>query len=235
MKMNFKKMFAIIWAIILVTYNALLFLIVSLVHKDFLTNNHFWLIYSCMMIAFLVQIFIVMFSKQTASGGLNFSIIIANLYWLIVFVVTTVMFCFVSKINNTIIFIAFILITSICAIFGIFFESNRRQINANTIGAEEVFKIEDLKDYLTKSNENYSEYAHKIIDDIILEVRDITSVETSEEIKSLDRRIIEYAKFIKNDALNGKDLDIEYNLNQLNKLLRERKALIAKLDNAENN
>lgn len=229
MKTKFGKYFIMIWLVVIAVYNATLFLLVNQFSKNFLTNGNFWVIYGCMMFAFILWFIIGILDKNTKFGGLSPMSIFIYPYIVVIFIMTTIMFFFTNKIILIAIILPMILITGILAILTIFARMNKKQIENNPQRIPDIFNVENLEEYF-KNLANLSKNLENELLDLAIECEGLTTVQKNEDIANLDTRLFEYAAFIKQNALRNEDLNIYNNIKRFKDLLQEREALIAKLD-----
>lgn len=235
MKTKINKYFLAVWLIVVAVYNITLFLLVNHFAVEFFNNINFWILYGSMMFALILWFVFGILDKNTKLGGLSLLSTFVFIYMILVFIMTTIMFFFTKKILSIAIIIPMLLITGVLAIFTVFATKNKKQIVNNSNHLFEITNVELLEDYfkhLADTNKNFE----NILLDLANKCEGLTNILNIYDIEKLDKRIIEYASFIKRNTLNDEESNIQNNINKIKDLLQEREALIAKTkNNADNN
>lgn len=228
MKRNSNKYFFIIWGIIIALYNIILFLLINQFAKGFFSKISFWVIYGSMIFAFALLLVIGIFDKKSKFGGLSPIITFVYPYVGIVFLFTTIMMFFAGKIMAIFVLLPMILLTGVLAIFAAFGAMNKEQIKNNPQRVQELFNIEDLEDYFSQLANEYNSFKNEL-SDLASTCEGLLTVKKNSEIENIEKRLFEYASFIKKNVANDESLNIHNNIKCFKKLLEEREALIAKL------
>ena len=229
MKKVINKYFVLIWLVTVGVYNTLLFLLFNEYNKEALNKPAFWVLYGVMMFAFVAWLLIGNFEKNTSDGGIRPVATFVGPYVGLIFVITTIMFFFASKINVIWIIIPFILITALFLIIMIFASKNREMIKENPQRVKEIFSVEDLNAYFM----GIAKIATNDTKEVVLSLSNLcaglTSISGSTELDALEKRLFEYAALIKQNATRGEALNIYNNVDRFKKILKEREALVATL------
>ena len=229
MKKVINKYFVLIWLVTVGVYNTLLFLLFNEYNKEALNKPAFWVLYGVMMFAFVAWLLIGNFEKNTSDGGIRPVATFVGPYVGLIFVITTIMFFFASKIKVIWIIIPFILITALFLIIMIFASKNREMIKENPQRVKEIFSVEDLNAYFM----GIAKIATNDTKEVVLSLSNLcaglTSISGSTELDALEKRLFEYAALIKQNATRGEALNIYNNVDRFKKILKEREALVATL------
>lgn len=229
MKKVINKYFVLIWLVTVGVYNTLLFLLFNEYNKEALNKPAFWVLYGVMMFAFVAWLLIGNFEKNTSDGGIRPVATFVGPYVGLIFVITTIMFFFASKIKVIWIIIPFILITALFLIIMIFASKNREMIKENPQRVKEIFSVEDLNEYFM----GIAKIATNDTKEVVLSLSNLcaglTSISGSTELDALEKRLFEYAALIKQNATRGEALNIYNNVDRFKKILKEREALVATL------
>lgn len=231
MKAKFNKYFILVWFIITIAYNAILFLLFSHFSKESLKSTNFWMLYGCMMFALLLWLVLGCISKTTKFGGLSPINAFIYPYVVVVFIMTTIMFLFVSKIMLVFIIVPMVILTAILAILTVFSSMNEQQIKENPQRIVEIFNVENLKEFFENLSAVSSSELNLILSDLAMECENLVSASDDKDIVNIEKRMYEYAMFIKKNIEKDEQLNIYNNINKFRELLKEREALIAKRDN----
>lgn len=229
MKKVINKYFVLIWLVTVGVYNTLLFLLFNEYNEEALNKPAFWVLYGVMMFAFVAWLLIGNFEKNTSDGGIRPVATFVGPYVGLIFVITTIMFFFASKIKVIWIIIPFILITALFLIIMIFASKNREMIKENPQRVKEIFSVEDLNEYFM----GIAKIATNDTKEVVLSLSNLcaglTSISGSTELDALEKRLFEYAALIKQNATRGEALNIYNNVDRFKKILKEREALVATL------
>lgn len=228
MKPKLNKMFIAIWAVIVLVYNAVLFLLVNDLKKELFDKSTFWVNYVWMMIAFLIWLVIELIAKSTKKGNLRPLTIVVYPFVILSFLITFVLYFFIMKVSFIAIFIPMIIIIGIFVIC-LFLA------NVQTIALAHAPKqgnmllcVEELAVYFGEIEQCVSDQTQKKLHRLTILCRDLHSVEKGEEVKNLEKRIYEYASFIKKDIDQGEESNVYLHIEKVEQLLKERANLIAK-------
>lgn len=230
MKSIFKKYFLLLWLVVVAVYNAVLFLLFNQFSKETLKENNFWVIYACMMFAFVVWLVVGLFEKKTKLGGISPVNTLVYPYIVVIFLMTTIMLFFVKDILLVLIIIPMIIITAAFLIFMIFACLNHKWEKDNPQKVQELFSVEGLEEYFEGIALKCDESCKNAVYDLSTFCNGLKSIKGSDELDALEKRLFEYASFIKQNALRGEELNINNNIQKVKDLLKEREAIIAKLN-----
>ena len=174
------------------------------------------------MFAFVAWLLIGNFEKNTSDGGIRPVATFVGPYVGLIFVITTIMFFFASKIKVIWIIIPFILITALFLIIMIFASKNREMIKENPQRVKEIFSVEDLNTYFM----GIAKIATNDTKEVVLSLSNLcaglTSISGSTELDALEKRLFEYAALIKQNATRGEALNIYNNVDHFKKILKEK-------------
>lgn len=225
MKKFFDKYLLILWIVIVGVYNAVLFLLFNEFNKEAFGSSVFWVLYGIQMFAFVAWLVTGMFEKNTKDGGLNPVKTFVVPYVVIMFVMTTIMFLFVLKLNIILVIIPFIIITGVILVPVIFALKNREMIAQNPQRTPELFKVEGLKRYFEEFAVTTDASLKDLLLDLAQECELLETVDNKEVLK-IDKRLFEYAQLIKQNACRGETLNIGNNVERFKKVLKERAQLL---------
>ena len=230
MKSIFKKYFLLLWVVIVAAYNAVLFLLFNQFAKETLKETSFWVIYGSMRFAFLVWLVIGLLERNTKLGGISPIVTFVYPYLLIIFLMTTIMLFFAKNILVVWVLVPMILISAVLIILAIFACFNRKWIKDNPQKVPELFSVEGLENYFEDLASKCDESCKNVIYDLASICDGLTSMKGSSELDALEKRLFEYASFIKQNAMRAEELNIYHNVEKFRELLKEREALVAKLN-----
>lgn len=230
MKSIFKKYFLLLWIVIVAVYNAVLFLLFNQFAKETLKETSFWVIYGCMMFAFLVWLVIGLLERNTKLGGISPIATFVYPYLVIIFLITTIMLFFAKNILVVWVFVPMILISAVFIILAIFTCLNRKWIKDNPQKVPELFSVEGLENYFEDLASKCDKSCKNVVYDLANICDGLTSIKGSSELDTLEKRLFEYASFIKQNAMRAEELNIYNNVEKFRELLKEREALIAELN-----
>lgn len=212
-----NKYFALIWATIVIGYNAILFLLVSTIDKEVFKAPAFWVLYAWMMIAFLIWLFVGSFEV----GDLKFLTTFTYPYLAIVFLVTTILYFWSTKIDKlAFIIIPMLFFTVILVILMILGMVNKKMIKNNPQQLRSIEKVEELSPFFIEISEKCNGQFKRLVEDLVSKCQNLTSSD-DENIKRLDQKLIEYATFIKKNAIN-EEINIENNVKKFEEILAKR-------------
>lgn len=212
-----NKYFILIWTTIVIGYNSILFLLATSFNKELFRTPVFWLLYGWMMISFLIWLFVGVFE----TGFLKFSTTFIYPYLINVFLLTTILYFYAIKIEKVAFIIVpmifFLVVLILVMILGI---ANKKVIQQNTQQLKEIKKVEELYTYFMGISKNCDGEFKTILDSLAVKCQNLTSND-DEDTRKLDQRLIEYATFIKKNAIN-KEINIENNVKQFEEILEKR-------------
>lgn len=217
MKKENKKYFALIWATIVIAYNSILFLLVATLSKDVFKTTTFWVLYVWMMSALIIWLLAGIFE----GGNLKFLTTFTYPYIAIVFVLTTILYFYATKIDKVaFIIIPMIFFSAILLIIMLLGMLNKKIVKNNSQQSIHIKKVEELSAFFMEISKNCNGYFKEIVDDLAIKCQSLTSC-SDEKAKILDQRLIEYAGYIKKNAIN-EEMNIENNVKKFENILMER-------------
>ena len=218
---TFKKYFVIIWGIIALAYSAILFTLVANIKTEIFHTSTFWVAYIWMMVSLILWLAIECIEKPTKNGNIKPVSTFVYPYLIIVFVITTLLYFFATKITNVdFVFIPMILFSAIFVIFIVLGMMNQKMVRENAQTLKEINKVEDLSAYFQEASQSCQGQFRSILEELAKDCLNLVS-SNDERIISIDRRLIEYATFIKKNARN-EEINIENNVKKFKELLKNR-------------
>lgn len=128
------------------------------------------------------------------------------------------------------VFVPMILISAVFIILAIFACLNRKWIKDNPQKVPELFSVEGLENYFEDLASKCDKSCKNVVYDLANICDGLTSIKGSSELDTLEKRLFEYASFIKQNAMRAEELNIYNNVEKFRELLKEREALIAELN-----
>lgn len=229
-----SKYLTMAWAIVLVMYNVVLFLVVAKNNQELFKKPTFWILYVWMMIAFIATKIIAVFEKAVAYGGLRPLLAGIYGYLIVTFVITTVLFFVCAKLHFIWAILIFAVVTCLAAAFMCFGGLNNAMLKQNQPRVKEIYKIEELSGYFTGIANGGSTRFQGILNHLASLTANLTTVEGNDEVAAIDKRLIERAAFIKGNAERLEN-NIDHNAEKFEELLKERESVVARVNaNAKN-
>lgn len=222
-----NKYYLIVWAIIVLVFNTVLFLTTNNTHYEL---SSFWVSYAFIMAAFIAQLFVhITTRKDKESLGVEIPSTTMSVYLMVVIVVGCV-FLGLSKVVKNLWLIPFITLFIINALFVIIFIlglSHKENVKNNPQKMPVVF---DMAGLITLLYDLLDKEDNPVIRDRVsrvLELAEATSDLTSEnpKFKEVEKQIFEYAYFLKRNVEKDEEQNIFNNINKLEELLLKRKNL----------
>ncbi len=212
-----------IWGVLVLAYNAVLFTIVANIKakESLLHSSVFWILYGWMMFVFLLWLIIFLLEKPTKAGNIRPMMTFVYPYFGITFVITTFLYFFATKIKiAAFVLVPIIIITALVIVMMILGLMHRKQIEANPQTLKEITRVEELTSFFQNIGNVTTGQYQKIVLELAKKCEGLTSSENEKTIQ-LDKRLIEYALFIKKNALN-EEINIENNIKMFENLLKAR-------------
>lgn len=228
MKLSFKKHFLLIGIILTIVYNAVLFLIFSLVDKEAFKTFNFWLIYACMMIAIIAWFIVALLCKTTKMGTLNYLQTVTAPYTAFIFLFTTIMFFVNKKVSYIVILVIFIILTGLYLCLLVVGNLSYKNTETNPAKIITITKVEQLSNYFGEILSFYNGAFQEEIASLQTSCEMLSTDLDNEELVKIDKRLFEYATFINKNAVNNEENNINANIMKFKELLKERNALVAK-------
>lgn len=212
-----NKYFALIWATIVIGYNSILFLLAATLSKDVFKATAFWILYAWMMSAFIIWLLAGIFEI----GNLKFLTTFTYLYIAIVFIVTTILYFHATRIDKVTFLIIPMIFFSVLLLSIMFLGMlNKKNVENNSQQFIDIRNVEELSAFFMEISKKSKGRFKEIVDDLAIKCQGLTS-SSDENTKILDQRLIEYATFIKKNALN-EEVNIENNVKRFEDILMKR-------------
>ncbi|MCM1260161.1 MAG: hypothetical protein NC182_04390 [Prevotella sp.] len=228
MKQKLNQFWIVIWTIILLVYNAVLFLLVNQLKKELFDKPAFWVNYAWMMIAFLIWLVVELIAKSTQKGNLRPLTVVVYPFLAVSFLTTSILYFFAMNIVLIGIIIPMIMIIGLFIIGYCLASVQTTVLERSTKSSKGFLRVEDLTSYFSEIEQYTSDKTQRALHHLTILCRDLHSVEKGEEVKQLEKRIYEYASFIEKDIQQGEDSNVYLHIEKLEQLLKERANLIAK-------
>lgn len=228
MKQKLNKMFIVMWAVIVLVYNAVLFLLVNQLEKELFNKPAFWVNYAWMMVALIIWLVVELTTKSTRKGNLRPLTTVVYPFVGVSFLITLVLYFFAMKIVLIGIVIPMIIMIGIFVVCLCLAKVQTTALVQESKQAKELFQVEDLATYFSEIEQRATNQTQKALHHLTILCRDLHSVEKGEEVKHLEKRIYEYASFIKKDIDQGEDSNVYLHIEKVEQLLKERANHIAK-------
>lgn len=218
---SFKKYFVVIWCVIALAYSAILFTLISNIKKEILHTATFWVLYIWMMVSLVLWLIIECIEKPTKTGNIKPVATFVYPYLFLVGITTTILYFFALKITN----VAFILIpiflfSAIFIIFIVLGMINQKMIKENAQTLKEINQVEELSSYFQDASQFCQGQFQTILENLAKDCAHLVS-HTDEKGIVMDKRLLEYASFIKKNALHEEN-NIENNVKKFKELLKSR-------------
>lgn len=223
MKKNFiNKYFLLSLVVVVLIFNLILFLLVNSYKKELFKNPSFWVLYGCVMLIFVV-LALLTFIKNThlVHQNLYLPMILPSI--MVGLIGGFILFFFVQKIKVVIILIPYLIIFGIMIIsfiLGSFYQNHLNGVKSKTTL---IISMNGLKEFLNNLINNtsdtiYLEFLNDLMEKSDIEVKDEDNI----ELKELEKRIFEYALFIKKDIEENSKNNFIMNATKLKELLIKR-------------
>lgn len=228
MKQKLNQLFIVIWAVILLVYNAVLFLLVNQLKKELFDKPAFWVNYAWMMIAFLIWLGVELITKSTKKGNLRPLTAMIYPFLAVSFLATSILYFFVMNIVLIGIIIPMIIVIGLFVICYCLASVQTTVLEQSTKSSKGLLRVEDLSIYFSEIEQYTTDNTQRALHHLTILCRDLHSVEKGEEVRQLEKRIYEYASFIEKDIQQGEDSNVYLHIEKVEQLLKERANLIAK-------
>ncbi|MCM1513667.1 MAG: hypothetical protein NC090_01600 [Anaeroplasma bactoclasticum] len=228
MKQKLNQLFIVIWAVILLVYNVVLFLLVNQFKRELFDKPAFWVNYAWMMIAFLIWLGVELIAKSTKKGNLRPLTATIYPFLAVSFLATSILYFFVMNIVLIGIIIPMIIVIGLFAVCYCLASVQTTVLEQSTKPSKGLLRVEDLSIYFSEIEQCTTDNTQRALHHLTILCRDLHSVEKGEEVKQLEKRIYEYASFIEKDVQQGEDSNVYLHIEKVEQLLKERANLIAK-------
>lgn len=217
-----SKYFLVISGVLILVFNAVLFLSVATWKEELFELASFWGLYSSVMLMFISLLLLGILTNKNIKGQNLFSTLVLPISCLGI-LLGIILFFFVAKLKLAIVLIPYIIFVGIIAIGFITGFVYQNHLDNLEVKVTKVIDMNGLIEFLinlqNKSNDaNVRSVLSKLIEKASIVVKDEDNV----ELKSLEKRIFEYALFIEKDILNNAFNNFLMNAETLEKLLDKR-------------
>lgn len=217
-----SKYFLVISIVLILVFNAVLFLSVATWKEELFKLSSFWALYISVMLMFISLLLLGIVSNKNIKGQNLFSTLILPISGLGI-LLGIILFFFVAKLKLAIVLIPYIIFVGIIAvgfITGFVYQNHLDNLEVKVTKVIDMNGlIEFLIDLQNKSRDtNVKTVLSKLIEKASFQVKDEENV----ELKKLEKRIFEYALFIEKDILNNNVNNFLMNAEKLEKLLDKR-------------
>ena len=217
-----SKYFLVISIVLILVFNAVLFLSVTTWKEELFELASFWGLYISVMIMFISILSLGIISNKNIKGQNLFSSLILPVSGFGV-LLGIVLFFFVAKLKLAIVLIPYIIFVGIMVIgfvTGFVYQNHLDNIDEKIV---KVIDMNGLVEFLLNlqnrtSNSVIKTTLVKLIEKASFKVKD----EEKTELKKIEKRIFEYALFIEKDIKNNNVNNFLMNAETLEKLLDQR-------------
>lgn len=217
-----SKYFLVISIVLILVFNAVLFLSVTTWKEELFELASFWGLYISVMIMFISLLSLGIISNKNIKGQNLFSSLILPVSGFGV-LLGIVLFFFVAKLKLAIVLIPYIIFVGIMVIgfvTGFVYQNHLDNIDEKIV---KVIDMNGLVEFLLNlqnrtSNSVIKTTLVKLIEKASFKVKD----EEKTELKKIEKRIFEYALFIEKDIKNDNVNNFLMNAETLEKLLDQR-------------
>lgn len=217
-----NKYFLVILFIVLALFNAVLFLLVNSFNKDLLSVSSFWSLYGFITLLFII-IGILTFVNNNKFKEQNLFVMLVFPLSIIGILVGFVLFFFVQHIHLVLIIVPYLILIALILIgfvLSVYYHKSTNHIKIKTV---EIISMSGFQNYLKElidynSNPVIDEVLNKLLDKSYIDVKDINNL----ELKSVEKRIFEYALFIKKDIEEDSVNNFLFNAIKMEELLNKR-------------
>ncbi len=217
-----NKYFLLIWLTVVAIFNAVLFLIVNQFNQELLKLTSFWVLYGCVMLFFVIIGSLAFIYNRHETNQSLFTILVIPAS-LIAILLGIILFFFVEHILSVIIIVIYVILLGFVVmgfILGGMYQSHLNNVPKKTV---EVISMNGLKAYL---NELMNGSANNAVNEMLEHLLDKTNISVqnpdNEELKALEKRIFEYALFLKRAIDNNSVNNFLFNAEKMEKLLEQR-------------
>ena len=217
-----SKYFLVISIVLILVFNAVLFLSVATWKEELFELASFWGLYISVMIMFISLLSLGIISNKNIKGQNLFSSLILPVSGFGV-LLGIILFFFVAKLKLAIVLIPYIIFVGIMVIgfvTGFAYQNHLDNIDEKIV---KVIDMNGLVEFLLNlqnrtSNSFIKTTLVKLIEKASFKVKD----EEKTELKKIEKRIFEYALFIEKDIKNDNVNNFLMNAETLEKLLDQR-------------
>ena len=217
-----SKFFLVISIVLILVFNAVLFLSVTTWKEELFELASFWGLYISVMIMFISILSLGIISNKNIKGQNLFSSLILPVSGFGV-LLGIILFFFVAKLKLAIVLIPYIIFVGIMVIgfvTGFVYQNHLDNIDEKIV---KVIDMNGLVEFLLNlqnrtSNSVIKTTLVKLIEKASFKVKD----EEKTELKKIEKRIFEYALFIEKDIKNDNVNNFLMNAETLEKLLDQR-------------
>ena len=217
-----SKFFLVISIVLILVFNAVLFLSVTTWKEELFELASFWGLYISVMIMFISLLSLGIISNKNIKGQNLFSSLILPVSGFGV-LLGIVLFFFVAKLKLAIVLIPYIIFVGIMVIgfiTGFVYQNHLDNIDEKIV---KVIDMNGLVEFLLNlqnrtSNSVIKTTLVKLIEKASFKVKDEEKI----ELKKIEKRIFEYALFIEKDIKNNNVNNFLMNAETLEKLLDQR-------------
>lgn len=217
-----SKYFLVISIVLILVFNAVLFLSVATWKEELFELASFWGLYISVMIMFISLLSLGIISNKNIKGQNLFSSLILPVSGFGV-LLGIILFFFVAKLKLAIVLIPYIIFVGIMVIgfvTGFVYQNHLDNIDEKIV---KVIDMNGLVEFLLNlqnrtSNSVIKTTLVKLIEKASFKVKD----EEKTELKKIEKRIFEYALFIEKDIKNNNVNNFLMNAETLEKLLDQR-------------
>ena len=217
-----SKYFLVISIVLILVFNAVLFLSVTTWKEELFELASFWGLYTSVMIMFISLLSLGIISNKNIKGQNLFSSLILPVSGFGI-LLGIVLFFFVAKLKLAIVLIPYIIFVGIMVIgfvTGFVYQNHLGNIDEKIV---KVIDMNGLVEFLLNlqnrtSNSVIKTTLVKLIEKASFKVKDEEKI----ELKKIEKRIFEYALFIEKDIKNDNVNNFLMNAETLEKLLDQR-------------
>ena len=217
-----SKYFLVISSVLILVFNAVLFLSVATWKEELFELASFWGLYISVMIMFISLLSLGIISNKNIKGQNLFSSLILPVSGFGI-LLGIILFFFVGKLKLAIVLIPYIIFVGIIAIgfvSGFVYQNHLDNLDEKIV---KVIDMNGLVEFLLNlqnrtSNSVIKTTLVKLIEKASFKVKD----EENNELKKIEKRIFEYALFIEKDIKNSNVNNFLMNAETLEKLLDQR-------------
>lgn len=217
-----SKYFLVISSVIILVFNAVLFLSVATWKDELFELASFWALYASVMVMFVALLLLGVFTNKNIKGQNLFSTLVLPVS-LLGIILGIILFFFVAKLKLAIVLIPYIIFVGIIAVGFITGVVYQNHLDNLEVKVTKVIDMNGLIEFLinlqNKSRDtNVKTVLSKLIEKASFQVKDEENV----ELKNIEKRIFEYALFIEKDINNDAFNNFLMNAEKLEKLLDKR-------------
>lgn len=228
MKQKLNKTFIAVWVVIVLVYNAVLFLLVNQLKEELFDKPAFWVNYAWMMIALLIWLGVELIAKPTKKGNLRPVTAIVYPFLAVSFLGTCILYFFAMNMVLIGVVIPMVIVIGLFVICYCLANVQKTVLEQSSKPSKGILRVEDLATYFSEIEQYATDKTQRALHHLTILCRDLHSVEKGEEVKNLEKRIYEYASFIEKGIQQGEDSNVFLHIEKVEQLLKERASLIAK-------